>query len=1145
VSDDDAGTIELIVEQLAIAAQPLKDAVATPDTFRAFILRLGWDAQSLPPAWAALAAKVDDVVTALEALQSAAGIDAALRALDKVAALYNAIKAISAAPPGVDPVAFLEEIGDRLFELLLVDYLTVAQPLAASLFRACGVITETMHEEANGRPAHVETRFRFDELGNIISDPGSIPKRLYGWGTDEINFALLGRQLHDLATAFDLLTRFGPADPVLAAGLQGPPAQTTRAISSQLSIPLAEFDIAGTPVEVGLALLELPAEGSHPAGLIIQPLMPSQIGAQVPITPEWTVYVRAGSDIARTFGLLIRPDGVDVRYPFQPGTAPPSEGFSAGIEYAPASPVALIGKQDESRLQIAKVRTDLGLDLHGTDVELWLQAQTTGLAIVIALSEQDGFLGKLFGGQDLTINFPLSARWSSKQGFTFVGGAGLEVTVSPHLDLGPISIDQVHFGLLAAIGSGQPGSVSVIVDVSISGALGPFAFAVEGIGVGLDVKFVAGNAGPFDISLGLRGPTGLGASIDAGPVTGGGFLSFDRDAGRYAGILQLKIFSIGITAIGLLDTKLPGGQSGFSLLVIITVEFPPIQLGYGFTLNGAGGLAGVNRTMVVDAIQAGVRNHSVDHILFPQDPIRNAPQIISDLRTIFPPAEGRYVFGPMAIIGWGTPTLIKIELGIMIEVPAPIRLVLLGQVSVAIPTEDEAVVALHIDIVGVLDFEGKQISVDASIHDSQIATFPIFGDMAFRLSWGESPSFALAVGGLNPRFQPPPGFPTLRRLTISIGFEDNPRISIQGYFAVTSNSLQFGALAEVYAEAGGFNIYGWLGFDALLIFVPLSFTVDISAGVALRRGTSTIAGIKLHGTLSGPRPWHIEGEACLSVLFFDVCVPVNKSFGEDQHVSIPPVDPWPDLRDALQNSQNWNAVLPSGVARAVSLVAASDSTLVLLDPVGGAEVREKVLPLNRPITKVGEATPLGPNEYDVTGVQVGAHAAATWGTTTDFFARANFEDLTDAEKLSIPSFERMDAGVGIASSAVNVGSGINMNVTYETLIIDLDSPWATRPSPRFPLRQSALLAMVRGGAAARSSFRNTGDAKFAGATPQSAILGDEGFVIASTADLTVSGAFGGGQPMTKGDANLALKLHLADHPEDRALLQVIALHEAA
>ena len=41
----------------------------------------------------------------------------------------------------------------------------------------------------------------------------------------------------------------------------------------------------------------------------------------------------------------------------------------------------------------------------------------------------------------------------------------------------------------------------------------------------------------------------------------------------------------------------------------------------------------------------------------------------------------------------------------------------------------------------------------------------LYGDMALRLSWGDNPSFALSVGGLNPHFQPPPGFPTLKRLT--------------------------------------------------------------------------------------------------------------------------------------------------------------------------------------------------------------------------------------------------------------------------------------------------------------------------------------------------------------------------------------------
>ena len=56
--------------------------------------------------------------------------------------------------------------------------------------------------------------------------------------------------------------------------------------------------------------------------------------------------------------------------------------------------------------------------------------------------------------------------------------------------------------------------------------------------------------------------------------------------------------------IGVLDTIMPDGSSGFSFLLIITFTLPPIQLGFGFTLNGVGGLGGVNRTMNTDALQA-------------------------------------------------------------------------------------------------------------------------------------------------------------------------------------------------------------------------------------------------------------------------------------------------------------------------------------------------------------------------------------------------------------------------------------------------------------------------------------------------------------------------------------------------------------
>src|SRR5258708_39943980 len=109
--------------------------------------------------------------------------------------------------------------------------------------------------------------------------------------------------------------------------------------------------------------------------------------------------------------------------------------------------------------------------------------------------------------------------------------------------------------------------------------------------------------------------------------------------------------------VGALDPLLPDGPHGFAFLLSCPSAFPPIQLGFGFTLNGVGGLGGVNRTMNTDALHAGFRAHTLNSILFPPDPIANAPQIITNIENFFPPAEGRYLFGPMLELDWGTPTL--------------------------------------------------------------------------------------------------------------------------------------------------------------------------------------------------------------------------------------------------------------------------------------------------------------------------------------------------------------------------------------------------------------------------------------------------------------------------------------------------------
>src|SRR6185295_3778734 len=158
-------------------------------------------------------------------------------------------------------------------------------------------------------------------------------------------------------------------------------------------------------------------------------------------------------------------------------------------------------------------------------------------------------------------------------------------------------------------------------------------------------------------------------------------LFFDSQRHEYGGILQLEIAeTISAKAVGLLTTQMPGGGRGYSLIVIIAAEgFPPIQLGFGFTLTGIGGLLGVNRTVTVDVLRSGIKNGTLGSILFPADPIRNAPQIISDLRAVFPPAADRFVFGPMATIAWGTPTILTLEIALLLELPEPVRLIILGR----------------------------------------------------------------------------------------------------------------------------------------------------------------------------------------------------------------------------------------------------------------------------------------------------------------------------------------------------------------------------------------------------------------------------------------------------------------------------------
>ena len=268
----------------------------------------------------------------------------------------------------------------------------------------------------------------------------------------------------------------------------------------------------------------------------------------------------------------------------------------------------------------------------------------------------------------------------------------------------------------------------------------------------------------------------------------------------------------------------------------------------------------------------------------------------------------------MAKIGWGSPTLITLDLGLLIEVPDPVRLAILGVLKSILPREDAPVLRLQVNFLGEIDFEKRQLLFDASLYDSKLLAYTLSGDMAIRLFWGDDPNFLLTVGGFHPSYQPPPmRLPEIRRLTLSLTDGDNPRIRLESYFAVTSNTVQFGAKAELYARAGIFNVYGFIAYDVLFQFSPFRFIAEVSAMLALRVGSSAFASIKLAFTLEGPTPWSVKGTASFKICwFFTLKIRINKTWGEQQHVARGDAEVLPLLVAALNDPNNWVAEPPAG-----------------------------------------------------------------------------------------------------------------------------------------------------------------------------------------------------------------------------------------
>jgi hypothetical protein len=965
---------------------------------------------------------VSELVTSLEAdnypQAVSTGINltkAAISTIEGIANIATAIRGMSGAT-GIPP-ATLNEFADNL-PRRLVDYLIARNleeaPVIAEVLEFIAVIERKLTNAGSTDPAlpeFTEYRVHVDKASAFISSPLEQLRSLYGWGDGGFDGAQLVR--------------------------------TSQSLLSKAGFP-AVLDESVAPIVLDAVIFEMSARTDvDPRGLEIRFAESINIDNALPFNQggDWQLEALGSGDISASTALLIQPNGrITLTPPTAMSTGEYGVRFTAGK--ADGTPWLIFGDPQGSRLEVARfiveAKAGLNFDSGAASADAFVGGEVKGGLLKIDFSNADGFLGQILAGINMESAFDLGFGVSASEGVHFVGSAALEIQLPAHIALGPISIDALTFSI------GIDGATFPIgVSANIGAQIGPIAAVVEQIGIKAILSVPPdknqGNLGPLQFELGFKPPVGAGLSIDAGPVKGGGYLFFDTDREEYAGALEL-VFSewIALRAIGLITTRMPDGSKGFSMLIIITVEFGTgIQLGFGFTLLGVGGLLGIHRTVKIEPLALGVRTGAIESVMFPTDIIANAPRIISDLRTFFPPQQDIFLIGPMAKIGWGTPTLLSVSLGIILEIPS-INITILGVIKVVLPDESVDILRLQVNFIGRLEPANKLLWFYAELYDSRVLFLTLEGGMGLLVRWGEQANFVVSVGGFHPRYTPPPlPFPSPPRIAVSILNESFARVRIECYFAVTSNSVQFGAHAELFFGVSEFNIEGHLGFDALFQFDPFFFSFGLSVSLSVKVFGVGLFSVGFSGLLEGPTPWHIEGKGSISLLFFSISVPFKHTWGNEENTKLDPIDVFPLLEQELGALTNWRAELPKGNNITVSLrkLGDQDSDRLVLHPVGTLKVSQRRIPLNLELDKVGNQRPADANLFSLAATIGGGGAQHT---LQEPFATGQYVDLKDADRLSSPGFSPEDSGLEIAAQGERrkTSQAVKRVIRYESIIID-------------------------------------------------------------------------------------------------------------
>ena len=722
----------------------------------------------------------------------------------------------------------------------------------------------------------------------------------------------------------------------------------------------------------------------------------------------------------------------------------PGGTLEFGVFRAPEPPL-IVGVPGGPNLQIHGVNAGIKVTLAGAGVAPTV-AFTLGLAKV-QLDILPALVASLMGGTALAeISVDLGADGA---GIQLAPLGGTRALKSNQLPAQGLRIDGAGVELLGDGPPDAPLRMGLTFGLSAKAPGLPLSLAVEKVGAAFPFRigrgarfgFIAGDIQPLP-------PTSISAELALPFASGMGLLAIGA-GGAFLGAFDLDLGFVAVHALAVFQPARDRHPLSLAVLIVADFPYPGIQLGFGFSLTAVGGIVAINRRTNFDALEAAVLDGRAAALMSPSVASSNPGAALASLVEIFPEAGGRFVIGPLLQVSWGG-RLITLSISLIFDLPNPVNLALLGRLTIAIPDPAVPLILIGVTFLARFDPSIPMVRITGTLRGSHIVFMPLQGDAFVLVQGGRNPNLVISAGGFHPDYPRPDGTPALNRIAFDISPLPVPRMRAEMYFALTANSVQFGAAVYLSAKLPDCGIEGQFKFDALCVFAPnFAFKAQASARVAVEAFDETLIAVSLDILLEGPTPWHVRGRGSISVLWEDISLDFEETWGDPP----PRLEESPRIEDELRRvflePRNWLADSPGAQSSGVMLrAAAGQGEEPVLHPLGRLQARQQRLPFNVTISRYDGAD-VAAQRWEIKGAGIRrGQLLPVAEILRDEFPRAHYFSLSESDQLSARSFTQEVSGVLLVPGDIVAGRHIECpdNDFDEKVILNRNQVVA--PNPR-------------------------------------------------------------------------------------------------